>query len=126
MENKVRGVTTVCDRGIDGDVGIAFSRNGRGEALVEQAREGHDGNVASFAIGNAEATDKLAFNTQALERFREQAAAAMNDKDLMAMLGKFCNMASEIFDQRRIFEQCTRKFDDDFHSKPVCSFIPNI
>src|SRR5260370_13410906 len=107
MENKVRGVTTVCDRGIDGDVGIAFSRNGSGEALVEQAREGHDGNVASFAIGNAEATDKLAFNTQALERFREQAAAAMNDNDLMAMLGNVCNIAHEILYERWMFDEYT-------------------
>ena len=70
--------------------------------------------------------DELALDAEAFERFCKEAPAAVDHQDLVSAFGKCSDMRGKIVDEIRFFKQRTRKFDYDFHSRPVCSFIPNI
>lgn len=81
--------------GGDANRRIAFRRNGGGEALVQQAGENHDGGVARFAVGDAKARDKLAFDAHALEGFGKGAAAAMDNENFVAFEGEGRDLARQ-------------------------------
>ncbi len=50
------------------------------------AKTDHDRDIAGFAIGDAEASDKITLDAHALERGGEEAAATMNDENFMTLL----------------------------------------
>ena len=124
--NQRSGSKAIRVRGADADGRMAGSRNGSCQTLVEQAGKDHDRDVARFAIGNPKSADELALDAEAFERFGKKAPAAVDDKDLVSAFGKSSDMGGKIVDESGFFKQGTRKFDNDFHSRPVCSFIPNI
>ncbi len=81
--------------GGDADGRLAFGGDGGGEAFVEQAGEDHDGDVASFSVGNAEAGDKFALDTHALERGGEEPSAAVHNEDLVTFVCERGDLARE-------------------------------
>ena len=89
------GKKTLSVGGGDADRGIAFGGDGGGEALVQQPGENHDSGVASFAVGDAKAGDKFAFDAHALEGFGEGAATAMDNENFVAFVGKGSDLARQ-------------------------------
>src|SRR4029077_18038917 len=73
-------------RGGDPNGRNGIGGDGGGEALVEETGENHDGDIAGFAIGDAQASDEIAFDAHALEGGGENAAAAMHNKDFVTLL----------------------------------------
>ena len=78
--------------------------NGASEALVQQAAENHHGNVACFAVGDAQSIDELAFNSHALKRGGENFSAAVHHQNFVALVGKLRHLTRQRFHRRRIIE----------------------
>ena len=70
----------------EADGGLAVRAEGGDEGLVDAAAEDHEGGVAGFGVGDAEAGDELALLAHLLERAGELHAAAVNDGDLVAVV----------------------------------------
>jgi hypothetical protein len=101
--------------GGDANRGIAFRRDCGGQSLVQEPSENHDGCVARFAVGDAKARDKLAFDAHALEGFGESAAAAMHNEDLVAFEGEGRNLTRQRADRGVVFQQSSSELDYGFH-----------
>ena len=89
------GPETLRVGGGNADGRLPFRGNRSGEALVQQARENHHSDVAGFAIRDAQTGDKFAFHAQALEGGSEQAAAAVDHQDFMALFGQRRDLPSQ-------------------------------
>ncbi len=121
-----RGGKAIRIGGADADGRMTRGRNRSGQTLVEQAGKDHDRYVARFTIGDSKTADELALNVETFERFSEEAPAAVDNKNLVTVFGKSSDVGRKIVDDLGRLKQGPRKFDNDFHSRPVCSFIPNI
>src|SRR5208283_566470 len=113
-------------RGTDSNCGKALRRNGRRQTLVEESCKDHHCRIPSFAIGNSQAADKLALNTEPLESFCKGPASPVNHQNVVTLVGKSSNAFREVFDQRGVLKQGAGKFNDNFHRRPVCSSSPSI
>jgi len=109
------GDETPSVRGRDADGGLPFRGDRRGQFLIQQAGEYHDGHIARFAVGDAQAGDELAFDGHALEGGGEKAAAAMHDENFVALLGKRRDLLRERAHRVVVFQQCSCELDYDSH-----------
>ncbi len=74
-----------------------------------------DGHIARFAVGDAQASDELAFDGHALEGGGKEAAAAMHDENFMALLHERGDLPRERAHRGVVFEQCSGELDYDSH-----------
>src|SRR6266576_1787855 len=102
-------------RGRNADCRLALRRNRGGQLLIQQTGEYHDGHVARFAVGDAQAGDELAFDGHALEGGSEKTAAAVHDENFMALLRERRDLLRERAHRGVVFEQCSCEFDYDSH-----------
>src|SRR5271157_2260242 len=108
------------------DSGLTFRGNRGGQAFIKQSSKNHYGDIAGFAIGDAQSGDKFAFDSKTLQSGGEKASAAMDHQEFVAVSGERGNVARELLHSHSIFEQSTRKFDDNSHKSPVCSSSPSV
>ena len=91
-------------RGGDTDSGLAFGGDRGGELLVQKTGEDHDGDVARFAVGDAQPGNEFAFDGHALERGGEKTAAAMHDENFVAFTRERGDLARQALHQGVVFE----------------------
>lgn len=115
------GAKDLCVGSGDADGGLARGGNRGRKLFVQKTSEDHDSDVTRFAIGDAETVDELAFDAEALERARENSAAAMDDEDFVALLGEGGDLRSQFANDGVRFEQSPCEFDHEFHCSPVVS-----
>src|SRR5208337_2221142 len=113
-------------RGGNSDCGLARCGDGGCQALVQKAAKDQHSGVAGFAVGNAQASDKLTFDAEALQCGGEKTAAAMDDKNFVAMASEVGDVLRERSSRGCVFKQSSGKFDNNPHSSPVCSWMPSI
>ena len=85
------------------------------EPFVDAAGEDHEGGVAGFGIGDAEAGDELALLAHLGEGAGELDAAAVNDGDLVAIGDEVKDGPGTEVEKLGLFEGGTAEFDDEFH-----------
>jgi len=73
--------------------GLSALRERGDERLVDAAAEDHEGGVAGFGVGDAEAGDELGFFAHLGEEAGELHAATVDECDLVAVFGEFCDGA---------------------------------
>jgi short subunit dehydrogenase-like uncharacterized protein len=113
--NQGLGVKTVRIRRRNTEGRLAFGGNGRRQPLVEQAREHHDGHVASLAVRHAQAGNELALDAHALQRGGEQAPAAVDDQDFLTLFCQDGDLPSQGTDRGIVFEQSSSQLDYGSH-----------
>ncbi len=85
------------------------------EPLVDAAGEDHEGGVAGFGIGNAEAGDELALLAHLGERAGELDAAAVDDRDLVAVRDEVEDGLGAELEELWLFKGRAAEFDYEFH-----------
>src|SRR5262249_16966807 len=103
------------------DSRMACRGNRTRQLLVQETGKDHEGNVARFAIRNAQPVDELARDPETFEGGGEDAATAVDDENLVALIGKDSDLRGKFANNGITFEQRSRKFDDEFHCSPVFS-----
>ncbi len=106
---------TASVRGRNADSGLTFRGNRRGQLLIQQTGEDHDGDITRIAVGDAQAGDELAFDGHALESGREKAAATVNDENFVALPRERRDLPRKRAHCGVVFEQCTCELDYDSH-----------
>lgn len=100
LREEAGGVTRA-----DAHGGLARERDRTGELLVEQAGEHHDGGIARFAVGDAEAVLEAAGDPHARQRRGENLAAAMDYQNVVARVRDFGDLAGNRLHVFFIFEE---------------------
>ncbi len=101
--------------------GCPASENRQSQFLVQQAAENHNGGVARFAIGDAQAVGKFADNSHARKRGGKNSPATMNYQQLVAGSRQLGDLAREHLHIFLAFEQCACDLDDHSHRRPAVS-----
>ena len=85
------------------------------ERLVDAAAEDHERGVAGFGVGDAEAGDELGLLAHLREQLGELHAAAVDERDLVAVLGELGDGAGAALQELGLFEGGAAEFDYEFH-----------
>ncbi len=85
------------------------------ERFVDAAAEDHEGGVAGFGVGDAEAGDELGLLAQLGEEPGELHAAAVDERDLVAVAGEVGDGLRAGGEERGVFKGGSAEFDDEFH-----------
>src|SRR5262249_51372811 len=113
------GAESLRVRGRDTDGRLAFGGNSGSQLLVEQPRKDHNGGVAGLFIGDAQTSDELTVDAHPLERSRKQAAAAVDDENLVAFARQLGHLMCERTNYGIVFEQSSSEFDYCSHCSAV-------
>ena len=120
------------------DVAVAAGEAHRGlaalvergdEGLVDAAAEDHEGGVAGFGVGDAEAGYEFRLLAHLFEQAGELDAAAVHERDAVAVFGEVSDGAGAAGEEGRVFECGASEFDYEFHAdsesvgKGECRFL---
>ena len=95
--------------------GLAAVAEGGDERFVDAAAEDHEGGVAGFGVGDAEAGDELRLLAHLLEQTGELDAAAVDQGDAVAVPCQIGDRAGAAGEKRGVFERGTAEFYDELH-----------
>src|SRR5262249_7666775 len=95
------------------------------ELLVDSAGQHHEGHIARFRIGDAQAVDELALLAQLFEGAGQRHASSMYDPDAV-VLGPRGDGAGAVVTNILVVERGASDFDDHFQFSPSLSSQPNI
>jgi hypothetical protein len=110
----------------EADRRLARGSDRRNQPFVHHAGEHHQRHVARFGVGDAQAVDEFAFLAEPLHRAGEFHAAAVDDRDLVAVARQLNNGVRALAQDFRIVERGSSDLDDDPHCNPSASFHPYI
>ena len=93
------------------------------ERFVDFAGEDHEGDVAGFSVGDAQAGDELALLAEGFEGAGELHTASVDDGNLISVADEIGDGAGAAFEQSRILQPSATEFNDKLHSWPSGSGI---
>src|SRR5271165_1891444 len=102
------------------------SLNRSHHSFVDQPAEHHEGDIASFRVGDPKAAHKLALFPEPLQHLRQRPAAAMYHGHAMAILSQFSDRFGALAQNESILERRSTDFDYDCHCSPSSSAQPYI
>jgi hypothetical protein len=110
----------------EANCGLSVRADGGDEGFVDAASKDHEGGIASFCVGDAQAGDELAFLSHEGQGAGELHASTMDHGYLISIGDEvgdgFATGVEDLF----VLKRGTAQFDYKSHSKPSSSFHPHI
>jgi hypothetical protein len=96
------------------------------EGLIDATCQDHQGGIACFGVGDAEAGDEFTFLAHLSKGAGQLHTAAVDDRNLIPIGDEVGNGFAGRVKNLLIFKGRTAQFDNKSHSKPSSSFHPHI